>query len=41
MNRPLAAVLLSLALAACGRSGRDGRVVASGHIEANDVRIST
>ena len=41
MNRPLAAVLLSLAVAACGRSGRDGRVVASGHIEANDVRIST
>lgn len=41
MNRPLAAVLLSLAVAACGRSGRDGRVVASGHIEANDVRIAT
>jgi len=41
MNRALTAAFLSLAVAACGRSGRDGRVVASGHIEANDVRIAT
>jgi HlyD family secretion protein len=41
MNRPLAAVLMCLSVAACGRSGRTGHVVASGHIEANDVRIAT
>jgi len=41
MNRPLASVLLIIAVAGCGRSGRDGRVVASGHVEANDVRIAT
>jgi len=41
MTRPLAAVLLSIAIAGCGRAGRDGRVLASGHIEANDVRIAT
>jgi len=41
MNRPLAALLLSIAVASCGRSGKNGAVVASGHIEANDVRIAT
>jgi len=41
MNRPLAALSLSIAIVGCGRAGRDGRVLASGHIEANDVRIAT
>jgi len=41
MNRSFAAVLVSIAVLACGRSGRDGRIVASGHIEANDVRVAT
>jgi len=41
MNRPLAALVLLSIVASCGRSGRDGRVVASGHIEANDVRVAT
>ena len=33
MNRSFATVLVSIAVVACGRSGRDERVVASGHIE--------
>jgi HlyD family secretion protein len=41
MKRALVSMLVSIALLACGRSGRDGRVVASGHIEAIDVRIAT
>jgi HlyD family secretion protein len=41
MNRSLAVILVSIAVSACGGSGRDGRVVASGHIEANDVRVAT
>jgi len=41
MNRSLAAVLVSFALCACGPSARNGRVVASGHIEAIDVRVAT
>jgi HlyD family secretion protein len=41
MNRPFTAVLLGIAVAGCVRSGREGPVVASGHIEANDVRIAT
>jgi HlyD family secretion protein len=41
MNRFLAALVVSLSLLACGRAGRDGRVVASGHIEAVEVRVGT
>ena len=41
MNRSLAAFLALIALHACSGSGRDERVVASGHVEANDVRIVT
>jgi HlyD family secretion protein len=41
MMRSFVVILLSTAVAACWRSGHDGRVVASGHIEANDVRIAT
>ena len=41
MSRSLAVLLVAIAVSACGRSGRDGRVVASGHIEANDVRVAT
>jgi HlyD family secretion protein len=41
MNRPFAVILVSIAVSACGGTGRDARVVASGHIEANDVRVAT
>jgi membrane fusion protein YbhG len=41
MKRTLAVIFVSIALSACARSGRDGRVVASGHIEANDVHVAT
>jgi HlyD family secretion protein len=41
MNRSFAVILVSVALSACGSSERDGRVVASGHIEANDIRVAT
>lgn len=41
MSRLVAAVLLSMALAGCGGARRDGHVVASGHMEANEVRIAT
>jgi len=41
MKRSLVAVLVSISVAACGRSGHDGRVIASGHIEAIDVRVAT
>jgi HlyD family secretion protein len=40
MNRSLAAILVSLSVAACSRSGHEARVVASGHIEAIDVRVA-
>jgi HlyD family secretion protein len=41
MMRSFVVIFVSIAVAACGRSGHDGRVVASGHIEANDVRVAT
>jgi len=41
MNRSFAALLVSICVAACGRSAHNGSVVASGHIEAIDVRIAT
>ncbi len=41
MNRSLAAILVSISVLACGRSAHDGVVVASGHIEAIDVRVAT
>ncbi len=41
MNRRIAVVVVSLALASCGDASRSGKVVASGHIEANDVHIVT
>jgi HlyD family secretion protein len=41
MNRSLAAVLVALSVACGGRSARDEGVVASGHIEAIDVRVLT
>lgn len=41
MNRSLFAFLALVAVSACGRSGRDGRVVASGHVEANQIRIAS
>ena len=41
MNRSLAAILILVALCACRPSARNGRVVASGHIEAIDVRVAT
>jgi HlyD family secretion protein len=41
MSRSHAVILVSIALLACGGAGRDGRVVASGHIEANDVRVTS
>ena len=41
MNRSFGVILVSLVFLACDGSGRDGRVVASGHIEANDVRVAT
>lgn len=40
MNRSLAAILVSISVAACSRSAHDGSVVASGHIEAIDVRVA-
>ncbi len=40
MNRSLAAILVSISVAACSRSAHDGGVVASGHIEAIDVRVA-
>ena len=39
MKGPLAAVLLVLAVTACGDPSRGGRVVASGHVEAVDVHV--
>jgi len=41
MQRSIAAAVLSLFVIACGRPHAPSRVVASGHIEANDVRIAT
>jgi HlyD family secretion protein len=41
MNRLLAVFALSIAISACGGSARNGRVIASGHVEANAVRIAT
>jgi HlyD family secretion protein len=41
MNRSFAIVVVSIAVFACGHSGRDERVVASGHIEATDIRVAT
>jgi HlyD family secretion protein len=41
MKRPLVATFCLIAAAACGHSGDDGRVLASGHIEAIDVRVVT
>ena len=41
MNRSLAAILVSVSVAACGRAARDRGVIASGHIEAIDVRVAT
>jgi len=41
MNRSFAALLVSISVAACGRSAHNGSVVASGHIEAIDVRVAT
>lgn len=41
MKRLLAGVLLSLAASACGDSAHSAHVVASGHIEATDVRVAT
>jgi HlyD family secretion protein len=41
MNRSFAAALVSIAVCACGRSAHSGSVVASGHIEAIDVRVAT
>ena len=41
MNRSFAALLVLISVAACGRSAHNGSVVASGHIEAIDVRVAT
>jgi HlyD family secretion protein len=41
MTRSVTLILALLVLAACDASARNGRVVASGHIEASQVRIST
>jgi len=41
MSRVSAVLLLSIAVAGCNRAGRNGHVVASGHVEAIDVRITT
>ena len=41
MIRPLTVVLLTVAVAACGDRALNGRVVASGHIEANAVHVTT
>jgi HlyD family secretion protein len=41
MKLSLVAVLVSIAVVACGRSRHDGRIVAAGHIEAIDVRVAT
>jgi len=41
MRCTFVAVLISASLVACGRAGRDGRVTASGHVEAIDVRVAT
>jgi membrane fusion protein YbhG len=38
---PAGAVLLALTLGACGRRSGSAGIVASGHVEATDVRIST
>ena len=41
-TRKIAPLLtLVLLFAACGKAENDGRIVASGHVEATDVRIST
>lgn len=40
--RPLAAALWALlVLAACGERGREGEILAAGHVEATEIRIST
>ena len=41
MSRSIAAFVVSISVVACGRSAHDGRVVASGHIEAIDVRVTS
>ncbi len=41
MKRSFAALLVSVSVVACGRSAHNGSVVASGHIEAIDVRVAT
>lgn len=41
MKRPLTVILVTIAVAACGGSARERRVVASGHIEATDIRVAT
>ncbi len=41
MNRSFGALLVSISVMACGRPAHDGVVVASGHIEAIDVRVAT
>lgn len=41
MNRSIALIAVSLSVSACGGSGHNGSVVASGHIEAIDVRVAT
>jgi HlyD family secretion protein len=41
MKRSIGALIVSISLLACGPSARNGRVVASGHIEAVDVRVAT
>ena len=41
MNRSFAVILVSIAVASCGGRARERRVVASGHIEATDIRVAT
>ncbi len=41
MRRTLVILLATAASAACSRGSRESRVVASGHIEANEVHIAT